>query len=168
MYYTILEFSSGQIFLAKSDKGLVAAWFLKNKECLSEALKSFEKKRILLEPDDTQFRLERKLFDRYFKGKKEDFASVPVDLILGSACQRKVWLEARKIPYGETRSYKYLAHKLNHKGYRSIGQAMSKNPLLIIIPCHRVVASDGSLGGFSAGIELKRFLLNLEKEGLTA
>jgi len=164
MFYTILDFPQGKIFLAKSDKGLSFASFLRNKNRLEEITKFFKEKSIPLKLQSKKFQREEKLFRRYFEGKREDFTSLPLDFISGTPYQRKVWLETRKIPYGKTHSYKSIAKKLNHRGYRSVGQALSRNPLLIVIPCHRVLASDGSLGGFTGGLELKKFLLSLEKQ----
>ncbi len=163
MFYTILDFPPGKIFLAKSEKGLSLASSLKNRNRFEEITEFFKRKSILLELQRKKFHREEKLFSQYFEGKKEDFTSLPLDFISGTPYQRKVWLETRKIPYGKTQTYKFLAKKLNHRGYRSIGQALSRNPLLIVIPCHRVLSSDGSLGGFTGGLELKKFLLRLEK-----
>jgi O-6-methylguanine DNA methyltransferase len=163
MFYTILDFPLGKIFLAKSEKGLSLASSLKNRNRFEEITEFFKRKSILLELQRKKFHQEEKLFSQYFEGKKEDFTSLPLDFISGTPYQRKVWLETRKIPYGKTQTYKFLAKKLNHRGYRSIGQALSRNPLLIVIPCHRVLSSDGSIGGFTGGLELKKFLLRLEK-----
>jgi len=164
VFYTIFEFPLGKIFLAKSSKGLVSAHFLKTDGEVEKAVDFFRKRAVPLERDEQKLELEKELFKRYFTGEREDFTSLLLDLTFGTSFQRKVWLEARKIPYGKTATYKSLALKLKHRGFRSIGQAMSKNPLLIVIPCHRVLGSDGSLGGFSAGLELKKFLLRLERE----
>lgn len=163
MLYTILNIPRGKIFLAKTEKGLSFATFIKNQSHLEEMKSDFKKKGIPLELNDKPFRDEEKLFQRYFEGKKEDFTSLALDFISGTPYLRRVWMEARKIPYGQTATYKSLAHKLKHKGYRSVGQAMARNPLLIIIPCHRVVGSDGSLTGFGLGLEFKEYLLQLEK-----
>ncbi|MBA7657423.1 Methylated-DNA--protein-cysteine methyltransferase, inducible [subsurface metagenome] len=163
MFYTILDFPLGKIFLAKSEKGLSLASSLKNRSRFEEITEFFKRKSILLELQRKKFHREEKLFSQYFEGKKEDFTSLPLDFISGTPYQRKVWLETRKIPYGKTQTYKFLAEKLNHRGYRSIGQALSRNPLLIVIPCHRVLSSDGSIGGFTGGLKLKKFLLRLEK-----
>lgn len=163
MFYTILDFPLGKIFLAKSERGLSLASSLKNRNRFEEITEFFKRKSILLELQRKKFHREEKLFSQYFEGKKEDFTSLPLDFISGTPYQRKVWLETRKIPYGKTQTYKSLAIKLNHRGYRSIGQALSRNPLLIVIPCHRVLSSDGSIGGFTGGLELKKFLLRLEK-----
>ncbi len=163
MFYTILDFPLGKIFLAKSEKGLSLASSLKNQNSFEEITEFFKRKSILLELQRKKFHREEKLFSQYFEGKKEDFTSFPLDFISGTPYQRKVWLETRNIPYGKTQTYKFLAEKLNHRGYRSIGQALSRNPLLIVIPCHRVLSSDGRIGGFTGGLALKKFLLRLEK-----
>ncbi len=164
MFYTILDFPLGKIFLAKSEKGLSLASSLKNRNRFEEITEFFKRKSILLELQRKEFHREEKLFSQYFEGKKEDFTSLPLDFISGTPYQRKVWLETRKIPYGKTGTYKSLAEKMNHRGYRSIGQALSRNPLLIVIPCHRVLSSDGSIGGFTGGLELKKLLLRLENQ----
>jgi methylated-DNA-[protein]-cysteine S-methyltransferase len=163
MFYTVFDFPLGKIFLAKSEKGLSFASSLKNQNHFKKITEFFKRKSIPLELQRKRFLREEKLFSRYFEGKKEDFTSLPLDFISGTPYQIKVWLETRKIPYGKTQTYKFLAEKMNHRGYRSIGQALSRNPLLIVIPCHRVLSSNGSLGGFSGGLELKKFLLRLEK-----
>lgn len=163
MFYTIIDFPLGRIFLAKNPKGLSIAHCMKSSDRLEKVIESFKKWDAPFERDKSKFRLEKELFSRYFQGKKEDFSSLPVDFVSGTAYQKRVWLEARKIPYGKTETYKSLAFRLNHKGYRSVGQALSKNPLLIVIPCHRVLGSDGQLVGFGAGLKVKEFLLRLEK-----
>jgi len=74
-----------------------------------------------------------------------------------------VWLAARLIPYGETRSYRQLAASIGQPGAaRAVGQALARNPLAIIVPCHRVLQADGGLGGFGGGPDMKRYLLSLE------
>jgi methylated-DNA-[protein]-cysteine S-methyltransferase len=97
----------------------------------------------------------------YFSGKRVEF---PDELDLSSATdfQRQVWRLTRLIPYGETRSYGWLAQRLGKKGARAVGQALARNRLPVIIPCHRVVASDGASGDYSGGVGLKRALLRLE------
>lgn len=78
--------------------------------------------------------------------------------------QREVLKVVSQIPWGETRSYKWVAEKINKPGAtRAVGQALKKNPYPFIIPCHRVIKSDGSLGGYSSGLQYKKFLLDLEK-----
>jgi methylated-DNA-[protein]-cysteine S-methyltransferase len=86
-----------------------------------------------------------------------------VDLSSGTAFQRKVWRALTKIPYGQTRSYAWVARAIGApKALRAVGTACGANPVPLIIPCHRVIASDGSLGGFGGGLRLKRRLLRLE------
>ena len=83
----------------------------------------------------------------------------------GSPFQQKVWAALREIPYGETRSYKELAIAVgNEKACRAVGMANNRNPLPIFIPCHRVVGTNGKLVGYAGGLDVKTFLLNLEKE----
>ena len=98
----------------------------------------------------------------YFDGHKVDFPDC-LDFSTNTAFQREVWETTRLIPYGETRSYTWVAEQIKkQKAVRAVGQALGKNPLPVIIPCHRILASNGGLGGFSGGLEMKRFLLNLE------
>ncbi len=98
----------------------------------------------------------------YFGGHRTTFPD-KLDLSRATHFQREVWEITRLIPYGETRSYGWVAEQIKKpRAVRAVGQALSKNPLPIIVPCHRVVASDGKLGGFSGGVEMKRCLLSLE------
>jgi len=104
---------------------------------------------------------------RYFEGEVERF-DFPVDLSRLTEFEREVLEAARGIGYGEVRSYSWLARKVGRpKAARAVGRALAKNPLALVIPCHRVVRSDGSIGGFSmaGGVEAKRRLLDLEKRG---
>jgi len=99
----------------------------------------------------------------YFKGKRKVF-ELPV-ILRGTDFQNKVWKALQKIPYGKTRSYGELAAMTgNSKASRAVGMANNRNPVVIIVPCHRVIGHDGSLTGFGGGIELKRELLELEKK----
>jgi O-6-methylguanine DNA methyltransferase len=99
---------------------------------------------------------------RYFKGYKVSFPD-ELDLSDATDFQRRVWEVTRRIPYGETRSYTWVAeHAGNLKAVRAVGQALGANPLPIVIPCHRVLKRDGGLGGYTGGLELKRYLLWLE------
>ena len=97
----------------------------------------------------------------YFAGQRMDF---PDELELSSATnfQRQVWRLTRLIPYGETRSYGWIAKRLGKRGARAVGQALARNRLPVIIPCHRVVTGDGGLGGYSGGVGVKKSLLRLE------
>ncbi len=98
----------------------------------------------------------------YFSGHRTTFPD-KLDLSRATHFQREVWEITRLIPYGETRSYAWVAEQIKKpQAVRAVGQALGKNPLPIIVPCHRVVASNGKLGGFSGGVEMKRYLLFLE------
>lgn len=100
--------------------------------------------------------------DEYFQGKRTTF-SLPFKLT-GTPFQLAVWKEFQNIPYGQTTSYKEIAQKINKpKAYRAVGMANNKNPLPIIIPCHRVIGSNGKLIGYAGGLNLKNYLLELEK-----
>ncbi|MGO5441659.1 methylated-DNA--[protein]-cysteine S-methyltransferase [Megamonas funiformis] len=100
--------------------------------------------------------------DEYFQGKRTVF-SLPFKLT-GTPFQLAVWKELQNIPYGQTTSYKEIAQKINKpKAYRAVGMANNKNPLPIIIPCHRVIGSNGKLIGYAGGLKLKNYLLKLEK-----
>lgn len=100
--------------------------------------------------------------DEYFQGKRTTF-SLPFKLT-GTPFQLTVWKELQNIPYGKTTSYKEIAQKMNKpKAYRAVGMANNKNPLPIIIPCHRVIGSNGKLIGYAGGLKLKNYLLELEK-----
>ena len=99
----------------------------------------------------------------YFSGKYTDFPDV-IDFRGYSGFQQSIWKTTRTIPYGETRSYAWIACQSGFtKAARATGQALGKNPFPIIVPCHRVIRSDGSIGGFTGGIALKKYFLMLEK-----
>jgi methylated-DNA-[protein]-cysteine S-methyltransferase len=98
----------------------------------------------------------------YFCGRLREFTH-PFKLIGGTPFERTVWLALREIQFGETKTYKWLAEKIEKPlSYRAVGQALKKNPLPLILPCHRVIASDGSIGGFACGLDIKRRLLRHE------
>lgn len=97
----------------------------------------------------------------YFRGQRQHF-QIPL-APRGTPFQQQVWRELQNIPYGSTCSYKDIAARIkNPKGARAVGSANGKNPLCIVIPCHRVIAADGSIGGYSGGLTMKRKLLALE------
>jgi len=161
MISTILSFPLGQILLAKTEHGLCLAHYSKTQKNIRQIEEMITKKGFTITTDNTAFKYEHKLFTQYFNGKKVDFSKIPLHFIFGTSYQQNIWKEAAKIPYGKTETYKSLSLKMNHKGFRSAGQALSKNPLIIVVPCHRVL-STGGLGGFSAGLPLKKYLLELE------
>lgn len=101
--------------------------------------------------------------EEYFDGRRKEF-DIPIKL-RGTEFQKKVWNELLKIPYGKTVSYKDISIKIgNPKACRAVGMANHNNPILIIVPCHRVINKNKKLGGYALGLDLKRRLLELEKE----
>ncbi|GAA3882478.1 methylated-DNA--[protein]-cysteine S-methyltransferase [Streptomyces lacrimifluminis] len=112
--------------------------------------------------DDTPFGEAVDQLDAYFQGQLKEFT---LELRLpGTDFQRRVWEQLARIPYGETRSYGELAEALgNPKASRAVGLANGKNPVGIIVPCHRVVGADGSLTGYGGGLERKQRLLDFER-----
>ncbi|HUP98925.1 MAG TPA: methylated-DNA--[protein]-cysteine S-methyltransferase [Aeromicrobium sp.] len=116
-------------------------------------------------PDELLDEAERQLAE-YFVGQRTEF-----DLPLaseGSEFQKKVWAELQRIPFGETATYGQIAHRLGYEPViaRAVGVANASNRLPIVVPCHRVIGSDGKLTGYAGGIARKQFLLDLERPGL--
>ncbi len=100
--------------------------------------------------------------DEYALEERKDF-DLPLDFSLGTPFQQKVWRALQEIHHGETISYATLATRVgNSKAYRAVANANSKNPFSLVIPCHRVIASDGKLGGYTGGLDKKQYLLALE------
>jgi methylated-DNA-[protein]-cysteine S-methyltransferase len=116
-------------------------------------------------PEETLHKWRNQLgqaLERYFAGKPVSFEGLPLNLE-GSPFHLQVWRELRKVPPGETVSYQELARRLGKpRAARAVGQACGANPIPLIIPCHRVIAANGTLGGFSSGLERKRWLLEHE------
>jgi len=103
----------------------------------------------------------------YFAGQRQQF-DMPFDTV-GTPFQKKVWQALMTIPFGETRSYRQIAEQIGHpKAVRAVGAANGKNPLSIMAPCHRVIGSDGTLTGFAGGLQVKAFLLALERPAALA
>jgi methylated-DNA-[protein]-cysteine S-methyltransferase len=102
----------------------------------------------------------------YFAGIHVDFREMSIDPGFGTPFQRMVWNIAREIPHGQTISYSELAVRVGTPcAFRAVGSALGRNPVCIVVPCHRVIAANGRLGGFTAGLEWKRRLLDLESAG---
>ncbi|MBI3018388.1 MAG: methylated-DNA--[protein]-cysteine S-methyltransferase [Deltaproteobacteria bacterium] len=100
-------------------------------------------------------------FSHYFSGKLKKF-TLPLDL-QGTEFDKKVWKTAQKISYGKVCTYKEIAQKIGQPlASRAVGNALGRNPIPILVPCHRVIASDGTLGGYSSGLKIKKMLLSLE------
>jgi O-6-methylguanine DNA methyltransferase len=119
------------------------------------------------ERDDALFAEARAQLADYFAGHRQTFA-LPVDreALGGTDFQRRVWSELERIPFGVTISYGELARRLGQPGaVRAVGLANGRNPISIIVPCHRVIGADGSLTGYGGGLERKRWLLEFERGG---
>jgi methylated-DNA-[protein]-cysteine S-methyltransferase len=99
---------------------------------------------------------------RYLRGEPISFDD-ELDLADATAFRRLVWQAARSIPYGQTRSYGWVAQQIEKpRAFRAVGQALAKNPFLIVVPCHRVVGKDGNLRGAGSGLEMRKRLLSME------
>jgi len=156
LVFKTIDSPVGRLKLVASDKGLVAILWENDKPHrvrLSELVANDEHP-ILLQT-------ERQLSE-YFAGKRKSF-SLDLDM-RGTSFQKNVWEALLAIPFGETRSYGQLAKQLgNPNATRAVGAANGRNPISIIVPCHRVIGSSGKLTGFAGGLEVKAYLLNLER-----
>jgi methylated-DNA-[protein]-cysteine S-methyltransferase len=104
----------------------------------------------------------KKELTEYFSGARTFFTCKTM-FTVGTAFEKKVWEVLREVPYGETRTYKWLAERIGKPGaFRAVGRALGKNPIPIIVPCHRIIESDGTLGGYTSGVDIKRRLLEIE------
>jgi methylated-DNA-[protein]-cysteine S-methyltransferase len=145
----------GPLFLAASKKGLVRLEFEARVQHLNPKTLRFSESREVLAPYLEQI-------NQYFAGQRREF-SIPLDL-RGTTFQLKCWQALLDIPYGETRSYGDLARAIGHpNAFRAVGMSNNRNPVAIVVPCHRVIAADGSLCGYGGGLDIKRLLLDLER-----
>lgn len=104
----------------------------------------------------------KKELTEYFNEGRKDF-SCETSFVEGSEFERQVWNTLKEVPYGETMTYKWLADRIGRpRAFRAVGNALGKNPIPIIFPCHRIIESDGSLGGYSSGTDIKRRLIEIE------
>ena len=155
LYYIEMKSPVGKLKLVADDKALVAVLWEKerlDRVKLPEMTKKAENS-VLVET--------KKQLEEYFEGKRKVF-KLPL-APLGTEFQKQVWNALRKIPFGVTKSYGELASEIgNPKASRAVGAANGKNPISIIVPCHRVIGSNGNLTGFAGGLEAKATLLNIE------
>jgi len=165
LYYFIFDTPAGWVGILGSTTGLLRVTLPRRSTREIQQLLGISPDRATLSPHRFQDLMER--LRAYFAGHKADFPD-RLDLSAATTFQREVWKATRLIPCGETRSYTWVAEQLKKpEAVRAVGQALGRNPLPVIIPCHRVLASNGGLGGFSGGLEMKRFLLHLEaKSGI--
>jgi methylated-DNA-[protein]-cysteine S-methyltransferase len=159
-YYITFKTEFGWIGAFSSSEGLVKTTLPQISEELSCSLLATETFQAVLSKD--LFKDLRKFYDDYFAGKSTTYQG-SLDLSQATSFQRSVWLAALRIPYGETRSYSWIAGSIGSpQSCRAVGNALGKNPLPIIVPCHRVIKADGGQGGFGGGLELKSKLQKLE------
>ncbi len=145
----------GSLFLLASEKGLRQIFWNRQASHLPKKLD------VSIPTHAILFQAAKELSE-YFDGDRQKF-HVPLDLE-GTDFQQQVWQELLKIPFGETRSYSDVAKAIkNAKAVRGVGTANGRNPLCIIVPCHRVITADGKLGGYSGGLDKKVGLLRIEK-----
>jgi O-6-methylguanine DNA methyltransferase len=147
------------IYFAKTKKGICFISFNKSENDFLKQIAKNHDDEIIFAPK--MLHKESGQIKRYLEGKRKKF-SLRID-INGSDFQIKVWHAISKVPYGKTVSYSKLAKNVKEsQAFRAVANACGKNPLPIIIPCHRIVAKDGSLGGYTGGLEIKRNLLRIE------
>jgi len=158
--YIVFKTDMGWVGILASIRGLLAATLPQPTAAEARELLGARVDEATSSPDAFNNLAER--FKEYYSGRKVAFPD-KLDLTGATPFQRAVWTAAQRISYGETRSYRWVAEQIsNPQAARAVGQALSRNPLAIIVPCHRVVASDGGLGGFGGGLNMKRHLLRLE------
>lgn len=160
-YYVCFKTRLGWISALSSSRGIVQTTFPQISRELSLSLLTLKEAEAACSSE--QFSELINYYEDYFDGKQTIFKGA-VDLSQATDFQRIVWQTALRIPYGETQSYTWIARNMGRPfSCRAVGNALGKNPLPIIVPCHRVVKADGSLGGFGGGLEMKRMLLKLER-----
>ena len=148
--YFCYDTEIGRIKISEKDEKIIGLGFSDYKK-----ENEIEKETELIKKAYTQL-------EEYLSGKRTEF-DIEIEMI-GTEFQKKVWKELLNIPYGETRSYKDIAIAIgNGKACRAVGNANNKNPIAIIVPCHRVVGSNGSMTGYAGGLDIKEKLLKIEK-----
>jgi methylated-DNA-[protein]-cysteine S-methyltransferase len=148
----------GPLFLAASEKGLVRLEFEARKQAMDSGTTQWRESKTALLPYLREL-------DEYFAGERRDF-SFPLDL-RGTEFQLACWRGLLEIPYGQTCSYRDIAEAIGHPlACRAVGMSNNRNPVAIVVPCHRVIASSGSLCGYGGGLDIKRWLLDLEQRDL--
>ena len=162
MYKLRLPTPLGEMLLAASARGLAGAWFTRNQQhgpdasCWPEA------------PEHPLLQRAAQQLDEYFAGRRSAF-DLPLDLAGGSAFQQAVWSALLTIDFGATCSYGAIASAIGRpSAVRAVGAAVGRNPVSLIVPCHRVVGSNGSLTGYGGGLERKVALLVLERRDLAS
>jgi epoxyqueuosine reductase len=166
LYYEVFTSPVGPLFLAASPRGLVALEFDKRMPGQQSIRPNprdlrVESKELSFEESASRLRTYTRELEEYFAGSRREF-TFPLDL-RGTEFQLACWRALQQIPYGETRTYADIARVVGRPlGFRAVGMANNRNPVAIVVPCHRVIASDGTLCGYGGGLDIKRKLLELE------
>jgi O-6-methylguanine DNA methyltransferase len=166
LHCTTLDSAVGPLFMAASDNGLVALEFdarLPGQQSIRPNPRHLRKENngFAFEPSPRAMSDYICELEEYFSGNRREF-SFPLDL-RGTDFQIACWRALLAIPYGETRTYADIARAIGKgNAFRAVGMANNRNPIAIVVPCHRVIASDGTLCGYGGGLEVKRKLLELE------
>ena len=152
----------GWMGISETTKGIDAIVLPKaSKKAVESSLRTLSE----VHPDgapSSRLREARRQVVEFIRRRRATF-DMPLDVSQGTAFQRQVWRTLQRVPYGKVRSYQWIALRVGGRRYaRAVGNAVGANPLPIVIPCHRIVAHDASLGGFSGGLAMKRKLLTLE------
>lgn len=161
---TVMIFKSpwGWMGIAESSKGIQAIALPKRSKQEVESDLQTQSNGLVQQGKSARLEEARSQLLDYLAGTRNTF-DVPLDLSQGTAFQRQVWRMLLRVPYGKLRSYQWIAARVGGPQYaRAVGNAVGANPIPIVIPCHRIVAHDASLGGFSGGLPMKRKLLSLE------
>jgi len=155
LYSTQIDSPLGSVTLAATDKGLAGLWFDRQRHWPD--MTGWQ-----IDPEHPVLRLAAGQLEAYFAGTRHDF-DLPLDLSHGTAFQQAVWQALLAIPAGRTTSYGALSAGIgNPAAVRAVGAAVGRNPISVIVPCHRVLGTDGSLTGYAGGLERKSALLELE------
>ena len=159
-FYTSYMSPIGRILIASTKKGICKLVFFQEENEFRKNVSSEFKGRAMR--DDERFQTVKEMLGSYFQGKPTKF--IVAFNLKGTSFQKRVWAEIAKIEYGRTKTYKEIACAINRPtASRAVGNAVGSNPVPLIIPCHRVIRSDRTLGGFGYGIPLKKKLLEMEK-----
>lgn len=152
MYYTLFDTGIGRVLIEEEKNAVIKLSF----DLIPENKNAVKKETPLLHKAFQEL-------EEYLKGERHTF-SVPL-CPQGTPFQKKVWKALGNIPYGSTKSYGEIAKEIGkEKASRAVGMANHRNPIIILIPCHRVICGDGSIGGYGGGVALKEKLLNLEEK----
>jgi O-6-methylguanine DNA methyltransferase len=150
----------GKVFVASTERGVCMVDFLKTEKTFLKELRGSFPGRVI--KNDRKNRNVLSQLKKYLNGELRRF-DCKLDLN-GTRFQKKVWSALEEIPYGQTWSYKEIAQVIGHpRAFRAVGNANGQNPIPLIVPCHRVVESNGGLGGFGHGVKVKKKLLDFEK-----